>query len=325
MTDVIDKLAICIPDELYGIRIDIVLATLIPSYSRSQLTQWLKQGKITVNKRLLKPKDKVMGGEEIKLAVDLALLTHNSYDNQPEAIALSIVYEDDHLLVVNKPAGLIVHPGAGNPNHTLVNALLYHEPCLKNLPRAGIVHRLDKDTTGLLIVAKTLVSYTNLVRQMQARLIKRCYLTLVHGHLIAGGEINTGYARHPRNRLKMAVSNGGRQAITRYTINKHYQFTTLVNVELLTGRTHQIRVHMAHINHTVVGDLLYGGRGRFPKNANDDLLTALQQFRRQALHAITLSFNHPVDNQLIRCHAPLPADFQTLINLLDNHVYTQHT
>lgn len=309
-----------IPRELHGQRIDTVLAELIPEFSRSQLSSWLKQGKITINNSQLKPKDKVAGGEEIDFAVDLSSLENKVEYCEPEDIPLNIIYEDDEILVINKPAGLVVHPGAGNPNHTLVNALLYHNPSLQQLPRAGVIHRLDKETTGLLITGKTLASQTNLVRQMQERTIQRRYLTLVQGHIISGGEIDTNYGRHPRNRLKMAVCMGGRQAITRYAVRKQYQYFTLLDVQLLTGRTHQIRVHMAHINHPVIGDPLYGGRMRYPAGATPELLVTLQQFKRQALHAISLSLLHPQTNELLTFTAPVPDDFQLLIDSLDNYL-----
>lgn len=319
-----DNTALIIPMELHGLRLDAALAQLIPQFSRSQLTLWLKQGKIMVDNRILKPKDKVAGGETIDFSVDLSSLESKVERCQAENIPLNIVYEDEYVLIINKPSGLIVHPGAGNPEHTLVNALLYHAPTQEQLPRAGIVHRLDKETTGLLIIAKTLATHTNLVRQMQGRSIQRNYVTLVHGHLIAGGEIDTFYGRHPRNRLKMAVCKQGRQAITHYAIKKQYHTYTLLDVQLLTGRTHQIRVHMAHINHSVVGDPLYGGRARFPEDADEDLLLRLQQFKRQALHAKTLTFTHPESQELLTFEAPLPDDFQFLLDALDHH-YALHS
>ncbi|CEK10936.1 23S rRNA pseudouridine(1911/1915/1917) synthase RluD [Legionella hackeliae] len=307
-----------VPREYHGQRIDIVLAQLFPDYSRSQLSNWLKQGAITLNQRSCKPKDKVMDGDEIDMQVDLA--DHVSQlVSLPEEIPLNIVYEDDYLLVINKPAGLVVHPGAGNREHTLVNALLHHSPQLTNLPRAGIVHRLDKDTTGLLVVAKTLSAHTSLIRQMQAREIHRCYITLVQGYLVSGGEIDTFFGRHPKNRLKMAVCAQGREAITLYSIRKHYADYTLLNVQLMTGRTHQIRVHMAYINHPVVGDPLYGGRMRFPAQASEELREQLKQFQRQALHASSLSLIHPENDEELTFEAPLPDDFQQLLQALDTH------
>jgi 23S rRNA pseudouridine1911/1915/1917 synthase len=304
-----------IPYEWRGLRLDQALAQIFSDYSRSQLTQWLKTGRLTVDAQEHKPKDKVHGGEQ----VTLMLLTEDIATSicLPEPIALNIVFEDEHCLVINKPAGLIVHPGAGNPNHTLVNALLYHYPQQQHLPRAGIVHRLDKDTTGLLIIAKTETALTSLSRQMQARDIQRHYKALVQGHVIAGGHIETGYGRHPRHRLKMAVlEHGIKQAITMYTLNQHYKGTTLLDVKLMTGRTHQIRVHMAHVHHPIVGDPLYSGRVRQPLGLDDETRAVFSNFKRQALHACSLTFQHPSTHDIIHTTAPLPDDFATLLQAL---------
>lgn len=311
---------IVVPDDYQGLRVDVVLAQLFPEYSRARLTQWLKEGSITINQRAYKPKDKIWGGEAITLLVNPSedLLNPCGAENIP----LTIVYEDDHVIVVNKPANLVVHPGAGNTKHTLVNALLYHAPSLDHLPRAGIIHRLDKDTTGLLLIAKTLTAHTSLIRQMQARTIDRHYLALVHGHLIAGKTIDTGYGRHPRNRVKMAVCPQGRQAITQFSIRKQYGYATLLDVKLMTGRTHQIRVHMAHINHPVVGDPLYGGQARIPAKVSQEERDALHAIKRQALHAAALSFVHPVTGETITLTAPVPDDFQCLLTTLDAHLVT---
>lgn len=308
-----------IPRECHHQRLDAVLAQLLPEYSRSQISAWIKSGAVTLNQKPCKPKDKACDGDQIELHVVLDEQPTSFNLCQAEDIPLDIVYEDEQVLVVNKPAGLVVHPGAGNREHTLVNALLHHAPSLQHLPRAGIIHRLDKDTTGLLVIAKTLEAHTSLIRQMQARDIQRHYLTLVQGHIIAGGTIDTGFGRHPKNRLKMAVIGQGRQAITHYSVNTHYNDYTLLDVRLMTGRTHQIRVHLAHIHHPVVGDPLYGTRMRFPVNASDDLRTVLQQFKRQALHACTLSFFHPVTENELTLEAPLPDDFASLLNALDEH------
>ncbi len=308
-----------VPREYHSNRIDSVIAQLLPEYSRSQISTWIKSGAVTVNKKTCKPKDKTLGGDLIEINVDFTP-TDTSFDHcQAEDIPLDIVYEDDDVLVINKPAGLVVHPGAGNREHTLVNALLHHAPSLQHLPRAGIVHRLDKDTTGLLIVAKNLIAHTSLIRQMQAREIQRHYITLVHGHVISGGTIDTGFGRHPRNRLKMAVIGQGRQAITHYMLNKQYDDYTLLDVSLMTGRTHQIRVHLAYINHSVVGDQLYSGRMRLPHNATDHLRAVLQQFKRQALHACSITFSHPQTHEELTFEAPLPDDFEFLLNVLDEH------
>lgn len=310
---------ITVPREYHSQRIDTVLAQLLPEYSRSLISNWIKTGSITLNHKACKPKDKALGGDLIEVNVDFIETEINFNQCEPEAIPLKIAFEDEEVLVVNKPAGLVVHPGAGNKNHTLVNALLHHAPDLAHLPRAGIIHRLDKDTTGLLIVAKSLTAHTSLIRQMQAREIQRHYITLAQGHVISGGTIDTGFGRHPRNRLKMTVTGQGRQAITHYTINKQYKDFTLLDVHLMTGRTHQIRVHLAHINHPVVGDQLYGGRMRLPANASDQLRAVLQQFKRQALHACYLAFYHPVTEKEMAFEAPLPDDFKRLLDTLDEH------
>lgn len=308
-----------VPRELHQQRIDSVIAQLLPEYSRSLISTWIKTGAVTVNKKTCKPKDKIQSGDEVLINVNLVPSALSIEQSQAEDIPLEVVYEDDHLLVINKPAGLVVHPGAGNKEHTLVNALLHHAPSLQLLPRAGIIHRLDKETTGLLIVAKSLTAHTALIRQMQAREIDRDYLALVQGHVISGGTIDTGFGRHSRNRLKMSVTGNGRQAITHYKINKQYGDFTLVDVSLMTGRTHQIRVHMAHINHPVVGDPLYGGRMRLPAQGSDQLRAQLQQFKRQALHAYSLSFEHPVSHETLFFTAELPEDFASLLHVLDEH------
>ncbi|MCX7117444.1 MAG: 23S rRNA pseudouridine(1911/1915/1917) synthase RluD [Legionellales bacterium] len=301
----------------YGLRVDVVLAQLFPDFSRSQLSHWLKEGAITLDQQIYKPKDKVRGGERVTLDVDLTSLDTNS---QPEDIPLEVMFEDEHVLVINKPQGLVVHPGAQNAEHTLVNALLHYDASLSQLPRAGIIHRLDKDTSGLLMIAKTFPAYTTLIQQMQARTIQRSYLALVYGHIIAGGVIDTSYGRHPRNRLKMAVTSEGKQAITHYAVKEHHHFVTLLDVRLMTGRTHQIRVHMAHLNHPIVGDPLYGGRARLPANLNDDLRQTLMQFKRQALHACSLSLPHPFSNKELTITAPLPDDFNILLQKIRQSV-----
>ncbi len=306
-----------VPSSHHGRRIDQVLADLFPDYSRSKLSSWLKEGVITVNQQRYKPKDKVCGGEQIVLNQTLICQTELL---EPEDIPLNIVFEDDDVLVVNKPSGLIVHPGAGNPQHTLVHALLHHDATLHHLPRAGIVHRLDKDTTGLLVIAKTLTAHTSLIRQMHERTIQRYYLTLVYGHVISGGAIETGYGRDPRNRLKMAVLPQGKEAITHYSVKKQYQLCTLLQVKLMTGRTHQIRVHMTHLHHPVIGDPLYRGRWRSPVSVPDFIREQMTQFKRQALHACELSFLHPRLQTEIVCKASLPDDFHSLLTTLDTYL-----
>lgn len=312
---------VIVPIDLHGLRVDVVLAKLFPDYSRAQLTHWLKAGQITLNQSQIKPRDKACAGDIIQVTVDLTQLDTFSQQDAPQDIPLDIAFEDDHLLIVNKSAGMIVHPGAGNPQHTLVNALLHYCPALQNLPRAGIIHRLDKDTTGLLLVGKTLPAYNQLIRMMQAREIHRHYIALVYGHVIAGNRIETGFGRHPRNRLKKAVMDEGRIAITDYRIKKSYHDFSLLDVTLFTGRTHQIRVHMAHIKHPVLGDPLYGHpRLRVPVGADEALRQALQNLKRQALHAGKLSFLHPITQKELTVEAPLPDDFNSLLTLLDAHV-----
>jgi len=299
-----------IPADYCGARLDVALAKLLPQFSRTQLSLWLTQGQITINGIVQKPNYKVHGGESIICNI---IETNRVHELCAEEIPLDIIFEDPELIIINKPAGLIVHPGAGNPSHTLVNALLHHDKTLAQLPRAGIIHRLDKDTTGLLIIAKTLTAHTNLIRQMQDHTIKRHYLALVYGKLVAGGTIDTEYGRDPRNRLKMAVRSQGRQAITHYTISKRYSEFTLLDVYLITGRTHQIRVHMAHIGHPIVGDPLYGGRARYPANITSTLRETLSHWQRQALHAHTLSFNHPITQKPMSVTAKCPEDLQQLL------------
>lgn len=310
---------ITVPREYHNQRIDSVLAHLLPEYSRSQISTWIKSGTILLNQKTCKPKDKVLDGDLIEIDVDLTVVDNDFNQCAPEEIPLDIIFEDEDILVLNKSANMVVHPGAGNREHTLVNALLHHAPALHHLPRAGIIHRLDKDTTGLLVVAKNLPAHTFLIRQMQARQIHRHYITLVQGHIISGGIIDTGFGRHPRNRLKMAVLEEGRQAITYYSVKKQYQDFTLLDVQLMTGRTHQIRVHLAYINHPVFGDPLYGGRMRFPAHANEQLRILIQNFKRQALHACTLTLEHPQTKNELTFSAPLPDDFNLLLNTLDAH------
>jgi 23S rRNA pseudouridine1911/1915/1917 synthase len=313
---------ITVPEELAGERVDKILAVLFPTFSRATLTTWLKEGFVSIDGQHLKPKIKLEGGECVVLTRPPEVPVSEETHPLPENIPLDIVFEDDALLVINKPAGLVVHPGAGNPSHTLVNALLYHDPALNQLPRAGIVHRLDKDTTGLLLIGKTLETYTALVRQMQARDIEKHYIALVQGHIVAGTTLTTGYDRHPRQRLKMTVRphGQGKDAITTYTVKQHYPHAgaTLLNINLITGRTHQIRVHMDHINHPIIGDPLYGGRPRHPKQLDDEAKARFLGFKRQALHAEILSFEHPTQATRLMLKAPLPDDFQGLLHALEN-------
>ena len=305
---------IIIAEEFEGQRIDRVLAQLYPDWSRAKLTALLKEGLITLNHLSCKPNTKVWGGEEVALQLT-PKITEDQH--QAEDIALDILFEDDDILVINKPVGLIVHPGAGNPTGTLLNALIHHDPRLQSLPRAGIVHRLDKDTSGALIIAKSLPAHTHLIRQMQNREIKRQYLALVYGHVIASKTISTGYGRDSKNRLKMAVSANGKPAITDFTVKKQYQFATLLDVTLQTGRTHQIRVHMAYINHPIVGDPLYHSRSSLRAGMSPLLRQTLTGFKRQALHAQTLALDHPLLGTPLTFSAPIPYDFRALLTFLD--------
>jgi len=301
-----------IPEKMAGLRIDQALAQLFPQYSRSRLKEWLESGNITVNGEKLKPKNKIKGKEIIKLEAKL----NEIIDHEPEDIQLTIVYEDDELIIINKPVGMVVHPAAGNHQGTLLNALLHHAPVLAQLPRAGIIHRLDKDTSGLLVIAKTLEAYTDLVKQLQNREISREYLAIISGALISGGTIDKPIGRDPRHRTKMAVNENGKPAITHYRILERFKDFTLVTVKLETGRTHQIRVHMAYIHHPIVGDQTYAGRLKFPKGASDVLCDQLKTFKRQALHAYKLGFEHPTQKTWMEWEAKIPNDIEQLITLL---------
>ncbi len=299
-----------VPMESAGRRFDQVLAELFPDFSRSRLSEWIKSGDALLDGRQVKPKEAVRGGEPITLSVRLETETHAL----PEDIALEIVHQDEDVLVINKPAGLVVHPGAGNPRGTLVNALLHFDPKLAELPRAGIVHRLDKDTSGLMVVARTLRAHTSLVEQLSGREVHRQYLAVVQGTMVAGNTVDAPIGRHPTDRVRMAVlKEGGRDAVTHYRLREKFRAHTLVECRLETGRTHQIRVHMAYVRHPIVGDPLYGGAFRLPKGATEALVARLHGFRRQALHAEKLSFVHPGSGETLTLQAPMPADMQALV------------
>ncbi len=300
-----------IPTASAGQRLDVVLAELLPDFSRSRLAQWIKDGKVLVDNAPATPKTKLWGGESVQVETEP---DPETVSYQPEPVPLDIVYEDDALLVLNKPPGLVVHPAAGNWTGTVLNGLLYAFPQLSSVPRAGIVHRLDKDTSGLMVVAKTLAAQVNLVRQLQARTVKRQYLALVEGILETEDTIEAPIGRHPKERTKMAVvGNGGKPAITHWRAMVQYRAHTLVNCRLETGRTHQIRVHMAHIGHPLAGDPLYGGRNR---GASDAVKAAVQTFARQALHAAKLGLVHPVTGKNMQWKASLPEDFEVLLDVV---------
>ncbi len=301
-----------VPEALAGLRLDRALAQMFPQYSRSRLKEWLLAGAITVDGGTPRPRDPVAGGE----VVELVPQAEPEVAAAPEPMALDVVFEDGDLLVVNKPAGLVVHPGAGNPAGTLMNGLLHHAPGLGEVPRAGIIHRIDKDTSGLLLVAKTLPAHTALVRQLAARDISRSYLAVCHGVLTGGGTIDTPLARHPVDRKRMSVQPGGKPAVTHYTVLERFRAFTYIKVELETGRTHQIRVHFAYRRHALVGDPVYGGRLAVPAGASEALAEALRRFRRQALHATRLAFAHPTTGDALEFEAEPPEDFRQLLATL---------
>jgi 23S rRNA pseudouridine1911/1915/1917 synthase len=306
------EISIEIPPEQAGQRLDQALAALLPDHSRSRLKSWIDNGEVLVDGSPRRPRDKVSGGEKVVIAATLP----EDVRAVPQAIPLVLVHEDRHVFVVDKPAGLVVHPGAGNPDRTLQNALLALDPKLAQLPRAGIVHRLDKDTSGLLVVARTLPAHTALVRMLEAHDIHREYEAVCRGVMTAGGTVDAPIDRHPTDRVRMAVRQGGRESVTHYRVIHRFRAHTHVRVQLETGRTHQIRVHLAHAEFPIVGDRVYGGRLALPRGASDALREALRSFPRQALHAARLKFAHPVTGKPVECAAPLPADMQELLRVL---------
>ncbi|KAE9529436.1 23S rRNA pseudouridine(1911/1915/1917) synthase RluD [Testudinibacter aquarius] len=296
-----------------GQRLDQALAECFPDYSRSRIKTWIEQDLVQVNGAVVnKPREKVYGDEVILIEVEIE--EENRFVAQP--IALNIVYEDDDILVINKPKDFVVHPGAGNPDGTVLNALLHHYPQIAEVPRAGIVHRLDKDTTGLMVVAKTIPAQTRLVYALQKRRITREYEAVAYGIMTKGGTINQPMSRHPTKRTHMAVHPMGKPAVTHYRIMERFRNYTRLRLRLETGRTHQIRVHMAHIAHPLLGDQVYGGRPRPPKGASEEFLTVLRHFQRQALHAVMLRLEHPISGEVMEWHAPLPEDFVELVDAL---------
>jgi 23S rRNA pseudouridine1911/1915/1917 synthase len=305
--------ALALPPEVAGMRLDQALARLLPQYSRSRLTSWIEAGAVWVDGQCLKPKAKVLGGEEVRIEARVEADERVA----PEAIPLTLVHKDRALLVVNKPAGLVVHPGAGNPRHTLQNALLALDPQLARVPRAGLVHRLDKDTSGLVLVARTLEAHRALAAALAAHEIKRHYLAVCTGVMTGGGTVDEPIGRHRRERTRMAVSSGGRAAITHYRIVKRFRAHTLIRAELETGRTHQIRVHLAHIGYPLVGDPLYAGRRRIPAGCGPELIAEIEGFNRQALHAARLLLRHPATGREVEWEASLPDDMQRLISALE--------
>ena len=306
------QLELEIPDSLRGRRLDQALAELVQDYSRSRLQQWIRAGQVTLDGHVAKVRETVHGGEKVRIAAEIVEQTAS----KPEPITLDVIYEDSDLLVINKPAGLVVHPAAGNPSGTLLNGLLHFDASLATLPRAGIVHRLDKYTTGLMVVARNLTAHKRLVEALQARSVKREYLAIVYGVLTAGGRIEAPIGRHPVDRKRMAVVAGGKEAITHYRVEARFRSNTLVRVSLETGRTHQIRVHMAHRHMPVLGDPVYGGRLRLPARASEALKAVLATFRRQALHATRLELLHPASGEMVGWEAAVPTDMAQLIQIL---------
>ena len=299
-----------IPQDCAGLRLDQALARLLPDWSRSRLQAWILEKRVSVEGAEASPKQKVWGGEKVSVEPQ----RHSSETTHAaEAIALDIIYEDDTLMIINKPAGLVVHPGSGNWQGTMLNALLHHAAQLSNLPRAGIVHRLDKDTSGLLVVAKTLEAQTSLVRQLQSRSVKRDYLALVLGHVARDSQVDAPVGRHPVQRTKMAVTASGKEARTHYRVLEQFDGCTLLQCSLETGRTHQIRVHMHSIGHPLVGDPTYGGK---PKKTAQEIGRLLASFPRQALHAQRLELSHPQNGEIMAWEAALPEDMARLLNAL---------
>ncbi|MFT4824658.1 MAG: 23S rRNA pseudouridine1911/1915/1917 synthase [Halioglobus sp.] len=314
MTEKIQLSAI-IPDSLSYERLDQVAAQLFPDYSRSRLQTWIKKGELLVDGEQLRPRDKVAAGANLTIEATPEL----EVSWQGQEIELDIIYEDDSILVVNKPTGLVVHPAAGHADGTLVNALLNHDPNMANLPRAGIVHRLDMETTGIMVAAKSLSAHHHLVDQLQSRTVKRQYVAVCVGAMTGGGTVNEPMDRHPRQRKKMAVTTvGGKTAITHYRVVKRFAHFTQIAVNLETGRTHQIRVHMAHRRYPLIGDPLYGGRPRIPKGASAELIGTLRRFPRQALHAQELGLIHPESGEQVSFSCDLPEDMADLLRTLES-------
>ena len=295
-----------------GNRLDASLSEMLPDYSRSKITAWIKSGDALINKKIFKPKDKVNGNEIVCLNFN----QKQSIDWIAEEIPLNIVYEDEDIIVINKQFGLVTHPGAGNWSGTLANALLYYDSALSRLDRAGIVHRLDKNTSGLMVIARNEKSQKYLVEQLQSHLVDREYSAIVYGHMIAGGTVDEPIGRDPKDRVKQAVSMSGKDAITHYRAIDRFKSHTHVKAILETGRTHQIRVHLSHVGHSLIGDSMYGGRVRFPKKASEELKGALLNFKRQALHSKKLTLTHPISGEVMSWKAPLPDDMTGLLEVL---------
>ena len=308
-----ETLTIIIPERMTGDRLDVALSEMLPDYSRSKITAWIKSGDALINNKAFKPKDKVNGSQMVMLSLN----KKQNNDWSAENIALNIVFEDEDIIIINKPFGLVTHPGAGNWNGTLANALLYYDPKLSKLDRAGIVHRLDKNTSGLMVIARNEKSQKYLVEQLQSHSVVREYSAIVYGHMISGGSVNDPIGRDPKDRIKQTVSSNGKDATTHYRVIDRFKSHTHVKAILETGRTHQIRVHLSHIGYPLLGDPMYGGRVRFPKKASEILKESLLGFKRQALHSKKLTLNHPSTGELMSWKAPLPDDMLELLAILN--------
>ena len=308
-----NHLSFLVPDDLFGQRVDKALAQLCENYSRSTVQNWIKQGLVLLDDEVPRQKDKVYGGEQFEISVP----EQEAGDWEPQEIPVDCVYEDAHMLVINKPAGLVVHPGAGNPDGTLLNALLYHFPDNRQIARAGIVHRLDKDTSGLMVVARTERARLALIEQLVDHSLYREYLAICQGRVISGGTVDEPIGRDKQDRRKMKVNMLGKEAISHYRVNDRFRHHSLLSVQLETGRTHQIRVHMTHLGFALVGDPVYGRRLAIPADCTPALENALRGFRRQALHAACIEYRHPETQEIQRWQAPLPADLSALISALE--------
>lgn len=303
MADNTIHIQLIIPDDLRGTRVDLAVSSLLPDYSRARIQDWISNQELLVNQKSVKAKDKVFGGETIDIHCEL----EDEGDWKAEDIPLHVIYEDKDLIVIDKPVGLVVHPGAGVKHGTLVNALLYHYPELAKLPRAGVVHRLDKDTSGLMVVARSIKAHTHLVKALSERIVKRTYRAIVQGDMLSGGKVDAPIGRDPNNRVKMAVVQTGKPAVTHYSVLERFGKYTYIECRLETGRTHQIRVHMAHIGHPLVGDQTYGPHHK---------RLEFKDFTRQALHAVELSFVHPEHGEVLTFKSALPEDMEKLLILL---------
>ena len=308
-----NRIQIIIPERMAGERLDSALAKMLPELSRSKITNWIKSGQALISAKTFKPKDKANGNE----IVDLTINKNSNNTWQAEDISINVVFEDEDIIVINKQAGVVTHPGPGTWGGTFANALLNYDPELKSLDRVGIVHRLDKNTSGLMVVARNYKAQKYLVEQLQNHSVNREYSAVVYGHMVSGGSVNQALGRDPKDRLKQAVVRNGREAITHYRVIDRFTSHTHVKAILETGRTHQIRVHLSHIGHALIGDSVYGGKLRYPKKASEDLKSVLFNFKRQALHSRKLSLHHPETGELMSWKASLPDDMLNLLSVLD--------